>query len=801
MTVQYNNRFILRATRRITRAATVAACLCAAAFSNATVPTPRMPICNITDSLAPVDTVTPGRPQSVGLVLSGGGAKGIAHIGLIQALEENDIPIDYIAGTSMGSIVGGLYAMGYTPAEMMQLIESKEFGYWSTGRVNPDYLYYFSKSQPSPSMFRFPISRPDSAALKAEVPASLISPLPMNFAFMDLFAAYTAQCGGDFNKLMVPFRCVASNVRAGHKVVHASGSLGDAIRTSMSFPIVFQPIRVDGALLYDGGIFDNFPVDVMTADFAPDIMIGVDVSTPAKGPQTSLMDQVENLVMRHQSYAVPADKGIKIKIDVSKFGLLDFPKAQQIYQVGYEKGLAMVDSIKKRVVSRMPRLALDTRRAAFKSQTPYVRFDSINVSGGTASQNKYIDYLFRPAHADTFGIVHARESFYRAITSECLNDLNPQAVYDPNNQLFDLDLKASVKNTFNVGFGGLLASSNNSYVYADAEYKALSFSSPNAKIAGWLGQSYLAAQLTGSINLPTSTPSAIALDVVVSRQRFYQNDQLFYEIQTPTFVLDREYFARFHWDVAAGSRGKFIVSAGIGHINNSFYHSNTLLTADRDRTNFDIAEAAARYNSSTLDNLNYPTKGYAYDFAVIGAIDRYTYKSGVSSTGEQDGNQRWVQGEISTKNYLDLHRHFSLGLCSNIVYSTRPLLDNYNASIVNAPAFNPTVASNFSFNDNFRAYSYVALTMAPVYKYNDNLNARLSLSGFSPMRTISEDAYNKAIYDGWFNRVRFYGEFAVNYALPFGNISAYAAYASAGHSKWSGGVTFGLFVLAPKFLR
>lgn len=780
---------------RAARAVFVASCLCVSIASTAVVPTPRMPICDI----APTDTVTAGRPQSVGLVLSGGGAKGIAHIGIIQALEENDIPIDYIAGTSMGSIVGGLYAMGYTPAEMMQLIMSKEFGYWSTGRTNPDYLYYFSKSQPSPSMFRFPISRPDSTALKNEVPASLISPLPMNFAFMELFSAYTAQCGGDFNKLMVPFRCVASDVKAGHKVVHASGSLGDAIRTSMSFPIVFQPIKVDGVLLYDGGIFDNFPVDVMTADFAPDIMIGVDVSTPAKGPQTSIMDQVENLVMRHQSYAVPANRGIKIKIDVSKFGLLDFPKAQQIYQVGYEKGLEMVDSIKKRVVSRMPRVALETRRAAFKSQTPFVRFDSINVTGGTPAQNKYIEYLFRPNHADTFGIVRARESFYQALTSGCLNDLNPQAVYNSNG-MFDLDIKASVKNSLNVGIGGLLTSSNNSFIYADAEYKALSFSSPNAKLAGWLGQSYLAALFSGSVNLPTSVPSALALDIVVSRQRYYQNDQLFYEIETPTFVLDREYFTRLHWDIAAGSRGKFIVSGGVGHINNSFYHSNTQLTADRDRTNFDIVEAAARYNSSTLDNLNYPTKGYSYDFAVIGAFDRYKYITGINGN-EQTGHQHWIQGEARTQNYFDMHRHFSLGLSSNIIYSTRPLLDNYNASIVNASAFNPTVASNFSFNDNFRAYSYVALTLTPVYKYNDNLNARLSLSGFSPMRTISEDAYNKAIYDGWFNRVRFYGEMAINYALPFGNISAYAAYASAGHSKWSGGVTFGLFVLAPKFLR
>ena len=93
------------------------------------------------------------RPQSVGLVLSGGGAKGIAHIGVIQALEDNNIPIDYITGTSMGAIVGGLYASGYTPAEMLELIGSKGFADWSTGKVDSDNTYYLLEPVRSPAFF------------------------------------------------------------------------------------------------------------------------------------------------------------------------------------------------------------------------------------------------------------------------------------------------------------------------------------------------------------------------------------------------------------------------------------------------------------------------------------------------------------------------------------------------------------------------------------------------------------------------------------------------------------------------
>ena len=119
--------------------------------------------------------------QRVGLVLSGGGAKGAAHIGVIKALEENNIPIDYVTGTSIGAIIGSLYAMGYTPDEMLELILSKEFGYWQTGTVEEDYMYYFRKPDPTPEMARFSIDMSDSLQIKTNIlPQSLINPIQMN---------------------------------------------------------------------------------------------------------------------------------------------------------------------------------------------------------------------------------------------------------------------------------------------------------------------------------------------------------------------------------------------------------------------------------------------------------------------------------------------------------------------------------------------------------------------------------------------------------------------------------------------
>lgn len=795
------------------------------------------------DSLAVVvsgDSMPEGRPQSVGLVLSGGGAKGIAHIGVIRALEDNNIPIDYIAGTSMGAIVGGLYAMGYTTDEMMDLILSKDFSYWSTGKIDPTEVYYFSRSEPTPAMFTFPISSAKDKATDS-VPASLISPLPMNLAFMELFSAYTARCGGDFNKLFVPFRCVASDVKAGHKVVHSSGSLGDAIRSSMSFPIVFQPIRMNGALLYDGGIYDNFPVEVMTRDFSPEIMIGVDVSTPATGPQTSLMDQVDNLVMQHQSYALDPRLGIKIKIDLHQFSLLDFEAADKIYTIGYNKAMSMMDSIKTRVTARIPDVTRRTARGVFKSTVPYVRFDSVRVTGATAKQNRYITYLFMPGHhADTFGIAHARQSYYRAISPGRLRDLYPQALYDDTTGMFTLDLKASVKNKFNIGVGGYITSSTNSYLYGSVGFKTMSFSSMSAHVGVWLGQSLLGAHATGDIHLRTPIPSSVSFDAVASRRRYYENEHLFYQTNAPCFIIDHEYYGRASLNWAAGSRGKFSLGVGYGHLYDSFYPNNleSSYIDGRDRSYYNLGQALLRFKAGTLNNDQFPTSGAAYNICAMGLLGNYHYDPAASDFVHRDNSRstKWIQLEIRTQNYFDLQRHWALGFESDILLSTRGLASTYNASIVNAPGYNPTSASHNLFNPAMRANSFIGVGIVPVYKFNSSLTARLMANCFLPLRHIEPtslqitdsspgepviaptpygvrraEASQPVIagdierygvkYGRWLSNPEFYGELNLSYSFPFATLSGYVNYVTAGARHWNLGLTLGVYLTPPRFLR
>lgn len=745
------------------------------------------------------------RRQTVGLVLSGGGSKGIAHIGVIKVLEENDIPIDYVAGTSMGAIIGGLYAAGYSPDEMLELITSKPFAYWSTGQTDPNYIYYFATPAPSPAMLTVPInSRRDSLErVKSAVPASFISPMPMSFAFMELFSAQTAQCGGDFDKLFVPFRCVASDVKAKHKVVLKNGSLGDAVRSSMSFPLVFQPTQVDSMLLYDGGIYDNFPVDVMTETFHPDIIIGVNVSVPDKGPQTSLMDQLDNLVIQARDNDLNPADGIKLSIDLNEFGLLDFPKADQIFDIGYRHAEQMIDSIKTRVVSRVPKARVAERRQEFKNTSPRITFSSVSVEGGTPQQNRYLEYLFNSHDQDTITLAEAHRAFYRAISPGKLREFTPHSSFIDSTGMFRLNLKASVKDDFKLGVGGYITSSTSSYIFLSAGYSTLSFSSLSTGVGAWIGQSYLGVVLNSRLYLRTPLPSALELEGVAFRQKYVETDYLFFEDKSPSYVLDHQYFGRVKWASAIGSLCNMEIGAGYGYINDSFYQPDLSVgyPSVRDHSRYSLAQAYLKFETNTLSDINYPTQGHHFKATAMAVTGRHTRQYGNRRSSEVKSSPQWVQVEGVARSYMSLSRHFALGVEADVMLSTRKLLSDYYATIVAAPAFLPTPSSSNFFNSAFRSNSFIAAGIVPIYKYNTNLSARLQAYCFLPIRKIAENRHGEAYYSGWLKDPQFLGELDVCYKLPFATVTAYCNYASSPSHNWNVGISFGIFLHAPRFLR
>ena len=245
--------------------------------------------------------------------MSGGGAKGLYHIGVLEALEENGIPVDYVAGTSMGSIIAAMYAAGYSPAEMRTIVASGVVREWVSGRIDPSYTAYYRQIGSKPAFMSLRLDL--HGRKKLRMPTNLLSSTQIDMALTELFAPATAASAGDFDRLMVPFLCVASDMNARGPVVFRAGDLSEAVRASMSIPLVFKPMKVDSMLLYDGGIYDNFPWRPLDEEFRPDLIVGsicTEGNTPPR-EKNSLMDQAFMLAMHDTDYDLPEARGIAVR--------------------------------------------------------------------------------------------------------------------------------------------------------------------------------------------------------------------------------------------------------------------------------------------------------------------------------------------------------------------------------------------------------------------------------------------------------------------------------------------------------
>ena len=749
-------------------------------------------------------TLFADKPQTVGLVLSGGGAKGIAHVGVIKALEENDIPVTYVTGTSMGAIVGSLYSCGWSPERMMELFTSKDFAYWSTGTINPDNITRISRLDPTPQWVGVNMSLKDSTGVMSMLPTSLISPIPMNIEFLELYSRYTLQCKENFNNLFVPFRCVTSDVYHKHKVVLSKGDLGDAVRASMSFPLVFRPIKMNGVLVYDGGIYDNFPVNVMQEDFNPDFIIGVSVSSPDQKPQQGdIYSQLEDMIIQNNDYSVPSKNGIKIQVPVLQFGVLDFGQAQTIYDVGYKTGLAMVDSIKKRVSARTPLAEVTARRETFAAATPNVEFDSVSITGATKGQAHYLEYLFEGRKHHPFDLKKTQEAYYRAVTDGTLSNLVPKAQFGENGNN-TLLLNATVKKPWSVGVGGWITSSTNSMLYLDLGFHTLSFNSLDVDLQGWIGQAYCAGMLSGRFALRSHTPSYLEFMGVIQRQKYYDSELLFYQTSTPTFITETQNFLRMKYVWAMGKETIGYSDLTWGYESDSYYPTNNAdyANAAKDKTQYFVTALRAGFKGGLVNDNLYPSAGMEWRADVQGSYERSRFTPGSDKALRTDykGHFR-ASAELYWKQFFSVGKHFTVGGSANALGTLQSLPQNYIATLVHAPAFAPTPSTKNYFNEAFRSDNYVAAGVMPIWSPVSKLQVRGDFYLYSPIRDLKRGPDNSAVYEGWFRRAEFIGEMAVVYNFPFASLSLYGNYLSYPARNWNFGINFGLLFHAPRILR
>lgn len=284
------------------------------------------------------------KKPKVGLVLSGGGAKGFAHIGVLKVLEQAGVKIDYIGGTSMGAVVGGLYASGYNAKQLDSIFRVTDFDALLSDYIPRSSKNFYEKRNDEMYAFTLPFKK-----LKVGVPTSLSMGL-YNYNLLNKLT-HNVRHVRDFSQLPIPFLCMATNIETGEEVLLNKGYLAKAMLASGAFPTLFAPVEIDGKLLVDGGVSNNFPVEEIKK-MGADIVIGVDVQDDLKDRKslqeaTRILVQITNLQMIEKMKEKVALTDIYIKPDIKDFSVISFDEGKEIIKKGEEAAFAQYEAIKK----------------------------------------------------------------------------------------------------------------------------------------------------------------------------------------------------------------------------------------------------------------------------------------------------------------------------------------------------------------------------------------------------------------------------------------------------------------------
>lgn len=745
--------------------------------------------------------------QKVGLVLSGGGAKGMTHIGIIRALEENNIPIDYITGTSMGAIIGSLYAMGYSPDDMEALLRSEDFKRWYSGQVEPEYGYYFKQNQPTPEFFNIRFSFKDSLHIKPQIlPTSMVNPIQMNLVFVELFARATAACSGDFNRLFVPFRCIASDVYNKKPLIMRRGDLGDAVRASMSFPFVFKPIEIDSVLAYDGGIYNNFPTDIMREDFKPEVIIGsVVAANPGKPKENDLMSQLENMIMQKTDYTLPDSLGIIMTFKYDDVSLLDFDRLQELHDIGYNRTISLMDSIKGRIHRRVSAENVRLRRLVYRSNLPQFRFRDIYIEGANPQQQAYIKKEFHDEDHEVFTYEDLKRGYFRLLSDNMISEIIPHAVYDSENDLYSLHLKVKMEDNFSVRMGGSVSTTSSNQIYLGLGYQDLNYYSKEITLDGQIGKVYNNAQLMAKIDLPTRIPTSYRLIASLSTFDYYKKDKLFSKNDKPSFNSKDERFVKLMVALPFLANKRAEISIGYGKLQDNYFQSSVInFDKDRsDRSTYNLLGGAIGFYGSTLNARQYATKGYFEKLVaqVFSGKEKFIPGNPTETSVTTKERQSWLQISYMKYAYHTMSPKFTLGWMAEMLYSSKNFSENYTATMLQAADFSPTPHSKLMYNEAFRANQFLAAGIKPIFVFNDMFQFRSEFYGFVPIFPIKKNALNKAYYGKAFSRFEYIGEISVICQLPFGAISAYVNHYSSPKKEWNVGLTLGWQLFNYRFIE
>lgn len=719
--------------------------------------------------------------QRVGVVLSGGGATAMAHVGFLKALEENNVPIDYICGTSMGAVIASFYAAGYSTRQMDSLCRTPEFALLSEGQELPqDLQFYYLKSEPTAAMVKLKYSGGDN--ISNTLPTNLINPAHMDWVHMKLLSGASEAARQNFDSLFVPFRCVAADVKDKHEVIFKSGSLNEAVRASCTYPFYIPPRRVDGKLLYDGGLYNNFPMDVMYFDFHPDVILGSNVSSvPADPKENNLMSQLEAMIVTQKEVFIPCQEVLIVQPNSSNISTFEFANSQSAIDSGYVATMRSMIKIKDLVSREISVEELSNKRKNFRLKCSPLVIDEVRLEGLPKGQTQYIRELLGRKES-AIPLSDLQRTYFRVLADGSIRSVYPKMFYKPESGKYVLDLQVQREKDLIVSFGGNFSSRSINTGYVGLRYNLFGRVNTVLEANSYFGRYYGSVQAKARSKIMfLNTPVAFEISFTQNRWDYYKSLTTFFEDVKPSYVLLNEQFGEASWILPAGRKAKIKLDAIYTHQYDSYYQTKNFLSIDTaDLTEFKAKMVRFSYIRSTLNRIQYASSGSQIRVVGKGVNgNEFTIPGSTSSNRDTLKNgHTWLQMGVYYENYVIDQPRFSFGIKAEVLWSGQKDFQNATATSIMSPT--PSFFPEFKtfFLPVYRGTSFFTVGISPVLHLAKNVDLRADIYGYQPFQATavpSSDIY----------RTYTLGSGTLVYHSPIGPVSLSANYYEQKEKPWS----------------
>ena len=705
-----------------------------------------------------------GDAQKVAVVMSGGAAKGLAHIGMLKALEENEIPVDFVAGTSMGGIVAGCYAAGMSPAQIEEIMLTDDLSRWVTGQMEEGFNHYYNKDDEHPSFVRLNLLLDSTFSLNLNT--SIANDISLNFALAEKMAQPSAIARGNFDSLFVPLRVMASEIFTQREVILKKGSLGDALRATQTVPFFYTPIRIDGQYLFDGGVYNNFPVDVAENEFKPDVIIGCNVASkifeeyPTKEDDKLISRSLLYLLMDKSNPSRVPPSGIYVQPNLKGISGFDFAKVKAIIDSGYAETMRRMPEIKRKIATRRTCDEVTALRNHFNNRTVPLLVDNVLIHDHNHHQQFYINRMFRNGKRP-LGFTDVKRGYYRLVSEDYFKNLYPSFKFDSASQHFNFTLSKRPQNNFQVDFGGVIATRNISNIFLGLNYYYFNRLLTHVSANFSTGSFYQSAQVKARLDFSGSSRFFLEPEATFNGWNYIEGNDIIVKRTNSTVLrrIDRRVGASI--GLPAGRQFRISLKGSYISNNDEYINKDVLTSSD---TLDELILTGGRYginiSTNTLNRKQYASTGKSF-YAAVDFFDlREDLQPGTTSTyasGSAIENRRsWIRGTLIMEQYFRAGI-YSSGYYVHATFSNQPLFSNYAGTIINAPGFYPMQDSRTLMLENFRSFNFIAGGWRNVFSLRKKLDLRLEGYLFKPLETITQGPNQEPVLNTEIRQIYFAG--------------------------------------------